>query len=78
MLNRSSVAHNSRERRVLWLEEAPVLLDGRSRRQRVAKASGDIIIWRGAVSLQGGHQRGEPGLCDAEVCVNQRTRHGQF
>ena len=73
-----SRARNSRERRVLRLEEALVLLNGRSGRVRIAKTPGDVIVWRGTVGLKRGHQRGEPGLCDAEARVNQRARHWQF
>ena len=70
--------HDSRERRVLRLEEAPVLFDGGSRRRRIAEAAGDVVVWRGAVSLEWGHQRREPGLGDTEARVDHRAPHRQF
>ena len=71
-------ASRSLERRVLQLEERPVLLDGRPRGGVVREAPGDEAV-RGAAAegVQGGQGGVHPGLGHAKAGVDERARHGE-
>lgn len=71
-------ASRSLERRVLQLEERPVLLDGRPRGGVVREAPGDEAVGGAAAEgVQGGQGGVHPGLGHAKAGVDERARHGE-